>query len=135
TARNSKTAGSTWTQDGVPLVARRRRYVPELLEREGGVTRAGGTDSVCATDSTSGIGVESPKTRLLPTCNVTGTTKRWLPLDGTISLAVSVSPSRRGTAGTDRLMVAARPLSLARLASSHGSLLVAWAESGRCACL
>jgi hypothetical protein len=62
-----------------------------------------------------------------PMTSVTGTTKRWLPLACTVTLAVSVSPTRSGTVGTTSGMTATRPLSLGRPTSSHAALLVAWA--------
>ena len=60
-------------------------------------------------------------------CSVTGTTNFWLPLDWIFTRALSVSPGRSGTLGTVRVTWATRPFNFARLTSSQGWSLTAWA--------
>src|SRR5205807_2395244 len=109
---------------GVPAFFRARTRVDD---RAGGACTAtagaettapaGASAATAATDSAASPGV--PKLKVSPTCSVTGTTNRWLPLDWTVRRAVNVSPGLLGTDGTARWMVALRPLSLARLTSSQ----------------
>src|SRR5260370_31821093 len=108
-----------------PAGARRRAVAVRMAVRVAGtlISDVGAAAWMRVSISAAGANWKAPPAM----ASRTGITKRWFPFDCTVSRAVNVSPGRSGTDGTDILMVAIRPASLARPTSSQGSLLLAWA--------
>src|SRR5262245_16116368 len=103
----------------------------------GGGGGARGSSSILTNGGSSGTGSSTggalaAKSNAAEATSIdTGTTQRALPLLTTVSSAWSSSPGRLGTLGMVIGTVATLPTSFALPTSSHGTLLVPWANTGR----